>query len=212
MPPVGPDARAYSPASRRNREPILAVLASVLPASEGPRRVLEIASGTGEHAAFFAGELPHLTWQPSDGDPAALASIAAWREVSGPSGPLPNLAAPVTLDVMAPWASDIGDIDAVFCANMIHIAPWAACLALFRGAAGALCAGGRLILYGPFSEGGRHTAPSNEAFDASLRARNPSWGVRDLDDVRAVAEAVGFLLEARHEMPANNLTLAFRRV
>lgn len=202
-----PDARAYAPATARNREPILAVLTALLPAAEGPKRVLEIASGTGEHAAFFAARLPHLWWQPSDADAAALASIAAWRESTGP---LANLAAPIRLDVTAAWPE--GAVDVVLSANMIHIAPWEACLSLFRGASEVLVPGGLLVLYGPFAEGGRHTAPSNEAFDASLRARDARWGVRDLDDVRRVAEAAGFVLEARHEMPANNLTLVFRRV
>lgn len=203
-----PDARAHAPATARNREPILAVLTELLPAAEGPQRVLEIASGTGEHAAFFAARLPHLAWQPSDADAAALASIAAWRESTGP---LDNLAAPIRLDVMAAWPEGLA-VDVVFSANMIHIAPWEACLGLFRGASEVLAPGGALVLYGPFAEGGRHTAPSNEAFDASLRARDSRWGVRDLDDVRRVAEAAGFRLEARHEMPANNLTLVFRRV
>jgi len=202
------DARAFAPATGRNREPILAVLAALLPPSEGPRRVLEIASGTGEHAAFFAAHLPHLRWQPSDPDPAALASIAAWREHAGTPD---NLAAPIRLDVTALWPAELGPVDVVFCANMIHIAPWQACLGLFHGAAEALVAGGMLILYGPFAEGGRHTAPSNEAFDASLRARDSRWGVRDVDDVSALATVAGFALEARHAMPANNLILVFRR-
>lgn len=204
-----PDARAHAPATARNREPILAVLERLLPAAEGPKRVLEIASGTGEHAAFFAARLPHLRWQPSDVDAAALESIGAWRESTGP---LDNLAAPIRLDVTAAWPEGVGAVDVVFSANMIHIAPWEACLSLFRGASEVVVPGGVLVLYGPFAEGGRHTAPSNEAFDASLRARDARWGVRDLDDVRRVAEAAGFVLEARHDMPANNLTLVFRRV
>lgn len=203
-----PDARAHAPATARNREPILAVLERLLPAAEGPKRVLEIASGTGEHAAFFAARLPHLRWQPSDADAAALASIGAWRESTGP---LDNLAAPMRLDVTTAWPAGLA-VDVVFSANMIHIAPWEACLSLFRGASEVVVPGGVLVLYGPFAEGGRHTAPSNEAFDASLRARDARWGVRDLDDVRRVAEGAGFVLEARHDMPANNLTLVFRRV
>lgn len=203
-----PDARAHAPATARNREPILAVLERLLPAAEGPKRVLEIASGTGEHAAFFAARLPHLRWQPSDVDAAALESIGAWRESTGP---LDNLAAPMRLDVTTAWPAGLA-VDVVFSANMIHIAPWEACLSLFRGASEVVVPGGVLVLYGPFAEGGRHTAPSNEAFDASLRARDARWGVRDLDDVRRVAEAAGFVLEARHDMPANNLTLVFRRV
>lgn len=202
------DARAFAPATGRNREPILAVLEVLLPPSAGPRRVLEIASGTGEHAAFFAARLPHLRWQPSDPDAAALASVAAWREHAGTPD---NLAAPIQLDVTTPWPAEVGPVDVVFCANMIHIAPWEACLGLFRGASAVVAAGGLLVLYGPFAEGGRHTAPSNEVFDASLRARDARWGVRDLDDVRAVAQAAGWVLEARHAMPANNLTLVFRR-
>jgi len=202
------DGRARAPATLRNREPILAVLRVLLPAAAdgAPLRVLEIASGTGEHAVFFAAALPHVTWQPSDLDPAALASADAWRRDAG----LPNLAAPIRLDVCAPWPDVARTQDVIFCANMIHIAPWEACLGLWRGAAASEVT--TVVLYGPFAIGGRHTAPSNEAFDASLRARDARWGVRDLEDVVRAAEAEGFALVARHEMPANNQTLGFGRI
>lgn len=199
------DGRAHAPATLRNREPILGVLRGVLDASRGPRRVLEVASGTGEHAVFFAAALPHVSWLPSDPDPGALASIEAWRVASG----LTNVRPAIRLDVTAAWPAEARGHDTIFCANMIHIAPWEACLGLWRGAAET---GVRtVVIYGPFMLGGRHTAPSNEAFDQSLRARDPRWGVRDLDDVARVAGEVGFLLAERHEMPANNQTLVFSR-
>ena len=195
------DARRYAPAAARNREPILAVLPQWLPASG---LVLEIASGSGEHAAHFASALPSLTFQPSDPDPAALASIDAWAEG------LANLRPAVALDAAAAnWPLDRAD--AVLCINMIHIAPPPAAEGLLRGAAALLPPGGALILYGPYRIGGRHTAPSNEAFDADLRARNPSWGVRDLEAVSASAAARGFGAPDIREMPANNLMLRFRR-
>ncbi|TNF26050.1 MAG: DUF938 domain-containing protein [Deltaproteobacteria bacterium] len=197
------DARRFAPATDRNREPILAVLRELLPE---PGLVLEVASGTGQHAAFFARHLPHLTWQPSDRDAESLPSIAAWRADAA----LPNVHAPVVLDAAAEtWP--IARADAVFNANMIHISPWAACLGLLRGAARVLAPGGRLVLYGPYKLGGEHTAPSNAAFDASLRARDPAWGVRDLDDVRAEAERAGFTFERRVAMPANNQIVVFSR-
>lgn len=199
----GSNDRRTAPAVARNCEPIGDVLAHWLPAAG---LVLEIASGTGEHAAYFAAALPHLTWQPTDPDNAALSSIAAWRETAR----LPNLLPPVRLDVMTPnWP--IGWADSVVCINMIHISPWRAVEALIVGAAKVLAPSGVLFLYGPYKEGGRHTAPSNEAFDADLRARNPEWGVRDLDDVRALADKHGFTFEKRVEMPANNLSVVFRR-
>ena len=192
-----------APAVARNRDPILAVLRSLMP-EKGV--VLEIASGTGEHAAYFAAALPHLNWQPTDQDDAALSSIAAWRETAR----LPNLLPPLRLDVMVPvWP--VGWADSVVCINMIHISPWCACEALVAGAAKVLAPSGVLFLYGPYKEGGRHTAPSNEAFDADLRARNPEWGVRDLDDVRVLADKHGFTFERRVAMPANNLSVVFRR-
>jgi len=180
------------------------VLERVLPARG---LVLEIASGTGEHAAAFAAALPSLAFQPSDSDPEALTSIEAWRGHSG----LANLRAALTLDVHAwPWPVPAAP-DAILCINMIHIAPWSACLALCDGAAAALAPGAPLVLYGPYREGGAHTAPSNASFDASLRERDPRWGVRDLEAVAAEAAARGLDLEEVVAMPANNRTLVLRR-
>ena len=198
-----PDSRLYAPAVARNRAPILAVLRERLPASG---LVLEVASGSGEHAAFFAGELPHLTWQPSDTDPRALDSIAAFRAAAG----APNLLPPVRLDAeAATWP--VRAADAILSINMIHIAPWSAATGLVAGAARLLPPGGLLYLYGPFMEHGRHTAPSNAAFDADLRARDPRWGVRDLDTVAELAQRHGFALAETVAMPANNRSVLFRR-
>lgn len=195
--------KQHAPATQRNREPILEVLRQVLP-EKG--KVLEIASGTGEHAVHFAAGLPHLVWQPSDVDPVALASIAAHREESG----LPNLLSPIVLDVHSPsWPVD--GVAAIVCINMIHISPWSACLGLFAGAARLLPPAGPLVLYGPFLMNGVFTAPSNEAFDAALRERNPSWGVRDLSQVTAAADAAGFERIDVITMPANNHSVVFRR-
>jgi SAM-dependent methyltransferase len=191
----------HAPATARNREPIREVLARVLPASG---TVLEIASGSGEHAVAFAQAFPHLTWQPTDADPAALASIAAWRDEAA----LPNLAAPVALDVMQPWS--VTRADAIVCINMVHISPWEASLALFANAGRLLAPGALLYLYGPYKLSGV-TAPSNEAFDQSLRARDPRWGVRDVDDLTALAAAEGLALVDTVAMPANNHSLVFRR-
>jgi hypothetical protein len=192
-----------APAVARNRDPILAVLRRILP-KRGT--VLQIAEGTGGHAVHFAAELPGLTWQPTDRDEAALRSIAAWRD----QAKLPNLLAPLELDVASqPWP--VKRADAVLCINMIHISPWRAAEGLMAGAARVLPSSGVLFLYGPYKEGGVHTAPSNEAFDADLRARNPEWGVRDLDDVRALAARHGFDFVERIAMPANNLSVLFRR-
>jgi hypothetical protein len=197
------DVRRSAPATQRNREPILAVLARVLPSAG---LVLEVASGTGEHACFFASKLPELTWQPSDLDDGNRASIAAWRDEAA----LPNLRAPLALDATsARWT--IERADALVNINMIHIAPWAACEGLLRGAARVLPPGAPLVLYGPFRRGGRHTAPSNEAFDRGLRAQNAAWGVRDLDEVTRAAAAEGLPLAEIVEMPANNLSVIFRR-
>jgi cyclopropane fatty-acyl-phospholipid synthase-like methyltransferase len=198
------DARRHAPATTRNREPILAVLARVLPAGG---HVLEIASGSGEHATYFAARLPGLTWQPSDPDPDARSSIDAHRVAAG----VENVQPALPLDVMRePWPID--GVDAIVCINMIHIAPWAACEALFSGASKRLSPRGVLFLYGPYKRGGAHTAPSNEAFDESLRARDPSWGVRDLEAVTKVARDHDFTLEEVVEMPANNLSVVFRRL
>ncbi|RAI60866.1 DUF938 domain-containing protein [Roseicella frigidaeris] len=197
------NARRHAPATQRNRDPILAVLRRVLPARG---LVLEVSSGTGEHAVHVAAALPGLVWQPSDPDPAARASIAAWAGEAR----LPNLRPPLALDAAAPdWPLDRAD--AVVCINMLHIAPWAAGLGLLRGAARLLPTGGPLILYGPYRQGGRHTAPSNAAFDASLRAQDPDWGLRDLEAVAEAAAAAGFGAPEIIAMPANNLALTFRR-
>ncbi len=199
----GSDARKFAPATARNREPILAVLRRVLP-ERG--RVLEIASGTGEHAVYFAERLPGICWQPSDVDESAVASVEAWRVASGRE----NVEPPVRIDVtQEPWP--VGTFDAVFSANMIHIAPWECCLGLLRGAAAHLGAEGVLVTYGPYAIDGEHTAASNEAFDASLRSRDPRWGVRELGDVIAEARAVGLIHRERIAMPANNFMLTFQR-
>lgn len=200
------DKRRHAPATLRNRDAILAALRRHLP-TRGT--VLEVASGTGEHAAHFAAALPRLAFQPSDPDPGARASIDAWAA----GARLPNLRAALALDVTAPdWEQAAGGTDAVLCVNMVHIAPWAATEGLMRGAGGLLPAGSVLCLYGPFRRDGRHTAPSNEAFDADLRASDPAWGVRDLEAVAAEAAAWGFAAPAVEEMPANNLFVVFRRV
>jgi SAM-dependent methyltransferase len=199
-----PAAARTSPATARNRQPILEVLAPRLP--DGAR-VLEIASGAGEHAVFLAGALPRVSWQPSDPDPDARASIAAWRAQAG----LPNLAAPLALDAADPAAWPTEPVDAVVCINMIHISPWAAAEGLMAGAGRVLPAGGKLILYGPYLEADVPTAPSNLAFDESLRARNPAWGLRDLADVEALAAANGLARAERIAMPANNLIVVFEK-
>ncbi|MBM1172136.1 DUF938 domain-containing protein [Microvirga arabica] len=197
------DAALTSPSVARNRDPILAVLQRVLPASG---LVLEIASGTGEHAHHFAAALPHLTWQPTDQDEQALNSIAAHRAASG----LPNLLAPLRLDASAPdWP--VEQADALVAINMVHISPWRATQGLMAGAGRVLPPGGVLFLYGAYKENGAHTAPSNEAFDQDLRRRNPEWGVRDLEEVTDLARAHGLDLAERIAMPANNLSLVFRR-
>ena len=168
--------------------------------------VLEVGCGSGQHAVHFAEQLPGLRWIPTDPDPAHRDSVAAWTAHLG----LDNVATPLALDAVDdPWP--LAHADAVYCANVIHIAPWAVTLGLLRGAARTLPEGGPLILYGPFQVRGRHTADSNERFDASLRARDPQWGVRDLDEVAAVAASEGLRLDEQTPMPANNMTLAFRR-
>ena len=203
MVPV-PPAALTSPATARNRDPILAVLRRVLPARG---TVLEVASGAGEHAVHVAAALPHLTWQPSDTEPEALASIEAHRAAAR----LPNVLPVLALDAAAPdWP--VKRADAVVSINMIHIAPWSAALGLMAGAERVLPPGGVLYLYGPFKEDGRHTAPSNAAFDANLKARDPQWGLRDVADVVDAASRHGFDLIERVAMPANNLSLVFRRI
>jgi hypothetical protein len=197
------DARRHSAAAERNRAPLLAVLQRVLPA-QGV--ALEIASGSGQHAAFFAAALPGWHWCPTEADASALPSIGAW------CAGLPNVHDAVVLDVHAPsWPGAPAQADAVFCANLIHIAPWATCAALMQGAARHLGPQGQLLIYGPFLVDGEPTAPGNQAFDADLRARNPAWGLRRLADVRREAEAAGLALRERVAMPANNLLLVFGR-
>ena len=195
--------KRHAPATERNRDPIAAVLREVLPATG---LVLEVASGTGEHSAYFARLFPGLDWQPSDPDSVALTSIEAWAADEG----LPNLRAPVELDA-AGGTWPIGRSDALLCVNMVHISPWRATLGLFRGAGRVLGPGAPLILYGPYRREGVATAPSNEAFDESLQARDPEWGLRLLEGVAAEALKVGFAIERVVEMPANNITAVFRK-
>jgi SAM-dependent methyltransferase len=198
------DARRFAPAVARNKAAITEALGRHLPASG---LVLEIASGSGEHALHFAAHFPALRFQPTDPDAAALASIAAWQA----EAQLPNLRAPLALDVMA-GAWPVPKADAVLCINMIHIAPWEATAALMRGAARVLPHDGVLFLYGPFTQGGQHTAPTNAEFDASLRAQDARWGVRDLEAVAEIASAAGFATPVVEAMPANNLSVIFRRL
>lgn len=198
------DARRYAPSVARNKDVIAAVLARYLPASG---LVLEIASGSGEHAVHFASNFPALLFQPTDPSEEARTSIAAWRQETT----LPNMHAPLALDVTdTPWP--IQHADAVTCINMIHIAPWEATLGLMLGAARIIPPDGFLFLYGPYKRAGQHTAPSNAEFDASLRERDARWGVRDLEAVTAEAQAVGFAAPLVETMPANNLSLIFRRL
>jgi SAM-dependent methyltransferase len=200
-----PAGARTSPATARNRQPILEVLRPRLAVGA---QVLEIASGAGEHAAYLAAALPEVNWRPTDPDPAALASIAAWRAQAG----LANLAPPVRLDAGRPDTWPEAPTDAIVCINMIHIAPWVACQGLMAGAGRLLGPGGRLFLYGPFREAGVATAPSNLAFDESLKARDPAWGLRDLTEVAAEAAAHGLKLTERIAMPANNLIVVFEKV
>ncbi len=191
-----------APAAERNREAILDVLRQVVP-EHGD--VLEIAAGTGQHAAYFAQALPELAWQPSDIDPNALASITAWQQASG----LNNLSPPIELDVRTQWPVDATDV--VVCINMIHISPWQTCTDLIRGAARILRPNGVLFLYGPYRVRDRPTAPSNESFDNALRQRNPSWGLRWLHEVQEHASGHGLTLDRVTDMPANNLSVVFRK-
>ena len=195
-----------SPAVARNTAPILAVLKAHLPAAG---RVLELAAGSGEHAVAFARALPGLEWTPGDPSAGARASIAAWAEDAA----LPNLRAPIALDAADPSTWPEGPVNAVVCINMIHISPWAATEGLMTGAGRVLVdPGGLLVLYGPYRETDTPLAPSNAAFDDSLRSRDPAWGLRDRDAVVAAAKAQGLHLTLRMAMPANNLILLFRRV
>jgi cyclopropane fatty-acyl-phospholipid synthase-like methyltransferase len=196
--------KRYAPATQRNREPILAVLREVLQGG----RVLEIASGTGEHAVFFARALPACIWQPTDVDDSALASISAHRADDGPA----NLLAPERLDVRdGDWGTAARTLEAIVCINMIHIAPWQVCECLFEGASRCLPASAPLVTYGPYRFHGEFTAPSNAAFDARLRGEDPQWGVRDVDDIERLAQRTGFSRERTVSMPANNHTLVFRK-
>lgn len=204
-----PAAVRHSAAAERNQQPILQALQAILPAQGA---ALEIASGTGQHAACFAAGLPGWTWQPSDLQDGAFDSIAAWCAQAC----VTNVRPPVTLDVLTPqWPSDQSPFDtpfdAIFCANMLHIAPWATCAALMQGAARHLTPQGGLITYGPYLEEGVPISPGNLAFDASLRQSDPGWGIRHLNDVRQQAEMAGLRLVERVAMPANNLLLVFRR-
>jgi hypothetical protein len=195
--------KRHAPATLRNRDAIAAVLADWLPPAGS---VLEVASGSGEHVIHFAAAFPHLDWQPSDPDPAGLASIAAWRAEAG----LVNVAPPVALDASASgWPLDRAD--AILCINMVHISPWEATLGLFAGAARLLAPGAPLILYGPYTEPDVPTAASNLDFDANLRAREPAWGLRDTDMIKSAARDAGLAFAERRAMPANNLMLLFRR-
>ena len=197
------DPRRSAPHVARNAGPIAEVLRTILPADG---LVLEVASGTGEHILHFAREFPNLLWRPSDPEPGALRSIEAWRTGSG----LANLLPPIALDARAAdWP--VATADAILCINMVHISPWAATLGLLRGAGRLLRAGAPLYLYGAYRRAGVETAPSNEAFDAGLRARDPAWGLRNLEDVVAAAQTHGLRLEAVTQMPANNLSVVLRK-
>lgn len=198
-----PDPRHHSPAAERNRAPILEQLQRVLPASG---IALEIASGTGQHAAHVAAGLPGWCWHPTDAEPCMRASIDAWCEG------LANVRPALTLDVLAASAASLpAPVDAVFCANLLHISPWATCQALMQLAARVLSPAGLLVLYGPYLEDEVPTSAGNLAFDADLRDRNPAWGLRRRDDVLAQAGAVGLRLRERVAMPANNLLLVLER-
>ncbi|HTH98495.1 MAG TPA: DUF938 domain-containing protein [Stellaceae bacterium] len=199
-----PHGALASPATARNRGPILDVLKPRLPKGGV---VLEIASGAGEHAVFNAAALPHLQWQPTDQDTAALESITTWREHAG----LPNLLPPLRLDAAHPDGWPVDKADAILAINMVHISPWSSTEGLMTGAGRLLSEGGLLFLYGPYIESDVETVPSNRAFDLDLRRRNPAWGLRHLDEVAALAAVHRLVLSERIAMPANNLTLVFRK-
>jgi SAM-dependent methyltransferase len=208
--PVEPDGRLDAPAFHRNHQAIWAVLQPFLAGKSGD--VAEAGSGTGQHVVDFARRSPEITWWPSDLNEQHLKSIAAWRA----HAELPNIRPPLRIDLSDPaWCSQMhdgsgpGELLAVFCANVIHIAPWRIAEGLFAGAGRYLRADGRLFLYGPFKRDGKHTAPSNAAFDISLRDRDPEWGVRDIADLEKLAAGAGLALIEIAEMPANNLILVF---
>jgi hypothetical protein len=195
----------YSPAADRNKQAILEVLQKVLP-DQG--KALEIASGTGQHVAWFAAGLPGWVWQPSDAQADGFESINAWVAEQAVS----NTLKPVVIDVMAAnWLPADRKFDLIYCANMLHIAPWATCAALMRGSAGHLAPDGQLATYGPYFEVAVPTSPGNLAFDQSLRERDPAWGIRRLEDVQTKAADAGLKLLARHAMPANNVLLIWQR-
>jgi len=195
----------FSPAADRNKQPILDVLREVLPERGN---ALEIASGTGQHVAWFAAALPQWTWQPTDAMSAAMESISAYIAEQG----LANVRPPLVLDVMAPeWLPNTEQFDLIYCANMLHISPWATCAALMQGAARHLTPGGVLVTYGPYLEDDVATSEGNLSFDQSLRTRDPAWGIRRREDVELEAARAGLQLQARHAMPANNLLLVWGR-
>jgi len=197
------DGRLASPSAERNREPIAEVLSQVLPQSG---LVLEVGSGTGEHAVHFAHVMPHLAWQPTEKDKDCLRSISAWAALEAQA----NVRRPLYLDVTdAQWP--IAAADAIICINMIHVAPWSVAQALFRGSSRILSPGGLLCLYGPYRVAGKHTSASNRAFDAQLRAMNSEWGVRNLDAVSHEAQSFNIELVRTFQMPANNLIVVFRK-
>jgi SAM-dependent methyltransferase len=210
--PAEPDGRLDAAAFHRNHQPIWAVLSRLLAGRSGD--VLEAGSGTGQHVVYFASHTPDLTWWPSDLNEQHLKSIAAWRTHVA----LPNLRAPQRIDLADPnWVATLqqgggpAELAALFCANVIHIAPWAVAKGLFAGAGRALEPGGLLMLYGPFKRDGRHTAVSNAVFDTSLRQGNPDWGVRDIAELNELAVGAGLTLRETVEMPANNKILVFER-
>jgi hypothetical protein len=198
------DHRQYAPATVRNRDFILDVLRDVLPTTGV---ILEIASGSGEHVVHFARNLSSLVFQPSDPEPDALLSVTAWMKAAE----VTNVRAPIVLDASRSlWP--IASADGIICINMVHISPWDASVGLIRGAAAILPPGSPLYLYGPYKRKGFATAPSNEAFDRNLRDRNPIWGLRDLEAIAAIAQSAGFSIPDITEMPANNLSIVFRRM
>jgi hypothetical protein len=200
---VSTHGRLVSPSAERNKGPITEILVRVLP-EQGD--VLEVSSGTGQHVLHFAQAMPQIRWQPTERDADCLRSIASWLAQTAP----PNVKAPIYLDVHDEiWP--VADVAAVVCINMIHIAAPTAIDALLRGAGNVIAPGGILFLYGPYRRQGRHTSPSNEAFDALLKAANPEWGVRDLEEIARRAAAEGFELQETHDMPANNLAVIFRK-
>jgi SAM-dependent methyltransferase len=210
--PVEPDGRLDAPAFHRNHRPIRAVLEKFLVGKSGD--VIEAGSGTGQHVVEFARHFPEVVWWPSDLNDAHLKSISAWRAHAG----LANMRPPLRIDLSDPaWCAEMHDgsgpakLQAVFCANVIHIAPWRVTEGLFAGAGRYLRADGRLFLYGPFKRGGKHTSISNAVFDSSLRDKDPEWGVRDIGDLEKLAAGAGLKLIEIAEMPAHNLTLAFER-